>query len=139
MSIASLVSVIYSCYTGCDILGDIKDLIEDDLDVLLVLTTDPNALEEVVSSLPHHSVPYSEICTFSRLIRSVMNNEAIDDCQEIWSKLISYEVQYVLCNRERMWLIDPNVIGGLIEITPVKECYRIFTKYLADNRYLIYV
>ena len=119
-------------------MDNIIDFIDDDPNVL-VLTTDPSILENVIASLHNQSVPYSEVCSFSRLIRSVMNNEVIDNCQEIWSKIVSCWTQYVLCDRERMWLIKANVIGGLIEITPVKECYLIFGMYVVDDKYLICV
>ena len=119
---------------------DLEFVLNENSGPILVLNSDPAALQENVASLQNESVvSFEEVSVFYEVVQNVMNDLLNEIDMEIVNKILKCSFYYMITKEEQSWLIEMNTISRFFELTQENNSCFVFSYYLNNTEWEIWI
>ena len=117
---------------------DLEFVLNENSGPILVLNSNPAALQENVASLQNESVvSFEEVSVFYEVVQNVMNDLLNEIDMEIVNKILKCSFYYMITKEEQSWLIEMNTISRFFELTQENNSCFVFSYYLNNTEWEI--
>ena len=134
----SLMSIVNNYYVMSISAIDLEFVLNENSGPILVLNSNPAALQENVASLQNESVvSFEEVSVFYEVVQNVMNDLLNEIDMEIVNKILKCSFYYMITKEEQSWLIEMNTISRFFELTQENNSCFVFSYYLNNTEWEI--
>ena len=119
---------------------DLEFVLNENSGPILVLMSDPEALQENVASIQNESVvSFDEVSVFYKVVQNVMSDPSNEIDMEIVNKILKCSFYYLITKDEQSWLIEMNTISRFFELTQENNSCFVFSYYLNNTEWEIWI
>ena len=136
----SLMSIVNNYYVMSILTTDLEFVLNENSWPILVLMSDPEALQENVASIQNESVvSFDEVSVFYKVVQNVVSDPSNEIDMEIVNKILKCSFYYLITKDEQSWLIEMNTISRFFELTQENNSCFVFSYYLNNTEWGIWI